>query len=279
MATKSGKTIAIRVETGAQPRKLTKVVGYGHRGFAVLTPYHYSKSGWIGKIPVDYKKVGLTQIPRDDLVGFTAENRVKLSYHADGFAQFSGEIQGKIISGRDPITGEPKGVGLMTQPLSDPIRSGPSFGVVAWGLDDFEELSKGDEAVVFEQEDMYFRSCIPSTANGWLFEVFVFPKRYWAATRKRGSEYRLTMSFRDFEASAANIEMKVIDLPDQEILLAGFVSRTAVSFMSKSGWVLNGPGNGTICGKGHVLTALYPRDAALFQESPSVDRPVTLSES
>jgi hypothetical protein len=57
-------------------------------------------------------------------------------------------------------------------------HTGPSFGVTAWGLDDFDELRDTDDAVVFEPEDIYFRGCTPSTANGWLLEVFVFPKRY-----------------------------------------------------------------------------------------------------
>ena len=273
MGRRSGKTIAIRAEVGAQPRKLTKIIGYGNKGFAVLMPYHRAKSGWVGKMPVDYKQIGLVRISRDDFVAFTAGHRVKLSYHPDGFAQFSGEVQGKIISGRDQNTGEPKGIGLMTQPLSNPIHTGPSFAVVAWGLDDFEELREQDDAIVFELEDTYFRGCTPGTSNGWVLEVFAFPKRYWAATRQRGAEYHLMMSFRGFEASNAVIEMKVIDLPDQDILLAGFISHTAVSFKSTSGWVLNGPGNQNASGKGHVLVSFYPRDAVPLQESSSLDRP------
>ncbi len=272
MGKRSGKTIAIRAGVGAQPRKLTKVIGYGNQGFAVLMPYHRAKSGWVGKIPVDYNKIGRFEVPRDNLVGFTAEHRVKLSYHPDGFVQFSGEVQGKVISGRDPKTGEPKGIGLMTQPLNDPVRTGPSFAVVAWGLDEFEELSKQDDAIVFEPEDMYFRGCTPGRSNGYLLEVFVFPKRYWAATRQCGTEYHLKMSFYGFEASDAVIEMKVIELPDQDILLAGFISHYAPSFMSASGWVLGGPGNRDSSGKGHVLNAFYPRDGARFQESTSLDR-------
>ncbi len=101
-------------------------------------PYHRAKSGWVGKMPVVYKQIGPASISRDDLVAFTAGHRVKLSYHQDWFVQFSGEVQGKIISGRDHNTGEPKGIGLMTQPLSNPIHTGASFAVVAWGLDDFE---------------------------------------------------------------------------------------------------------------------------------------------
>lgn len=272
MGKSNGRTIAVRAGAGARARKLTKVIGYGTQGFAVVMPYHRARSGFVGKIPVDYNSIGPFAVPQEDFIGFTADDRVKLSYHPDGFAQFSGETQGKIISGRDPITGEPKGVGLMTQPLSDPIRTGPSFSVAAWGLEDFEELSETDAAIVFEAEDMYFRSCTPTTANSCVLEVFVFPTHYWAATRQRGNDYVLTMAFHGFEASQCVIEMKVFDLPDQDFLLAGFVSHTAVSFLSKSGWVLGGPGNRDKSGKGHVLMGVYPRDAARFQDSTPLDR-------
>jgi hypothetical protein len=136
----TGRAIAVQTTAGVRPRKLTKVIGYGAGGFAVLTPYHQARSGFVGKIPVDYNKIGSFTIPKHDFIGFTAEDRVKLSYHPDGFVQFSGEVQGKVISGRDPSTGEPKGVGLLTQPLSNPILSGPSFGMTAWGAGRFRRM-------------------------------------------------------------------------------------------------------------------------------------------
>jgi hypothetical protein len=156
------RVIAVQVDDASRPRKLTKIVGYGDRGFAVLTPYHRARKGFVGIMPVDYKKVGELHISDDDVVRFSADEKVKLSYHTDGFAQFSGEVEGTIRSGRDPLTGQPKGVGLRTNPLSDPVRSGPSAGIVAWGLDDFDELEADDDtAVIFRPGDLYFRGCTP----------------------------------------------------------------------------------------------------------------------
>ncbi len=243
-------------------RKLAKVVGYGNQGFAVLTPYHSARSGFVAKIPIDYKKIGEFNVAYDDIVGFDTEHRVKLSYHPDGFVQFSGETKGQVTSGRNEHSGEPKGIGLLTQPLSSPIRSGPSFGITAWGLGDFisHNASPQETDVVFGLEDMYFRGINPRQANAIVLEVFALPLRYWAGVRKRGSDYVLTMAFEDFQASRAAIEMKVIDLPNQEVLLAGFVSHTRVEFGSQSGWVLNGPGNRNDDGIGHVLQAFYPRE-------------------
>ena len=92
-----------------------------------------------------------------DCAGFTTENRAKLSYHADGFAQFSSENPGTIISGRDPNTGEPKGLGIMARPFSNPGTSGPSVGISVWGLEDFEEADQEEKLIVFEPSDFYYR--------------------------------------------------------------------------------------------------------------------------
>jgi hypothetical protein len=277
MAKNVSNTIAVREKLGDSPRKLIKVIGYRNQGFAVVMPYHMVQGGYIGKVPVDYNRRGKYWVRYKDIIGFNAENRVKLSYHPDGFVQFSGEFQGKIISGRDPNTGEPRGIGLMTQPLSDPIRTGPTFGVASWGLYDFEELSDSDDAVIFEPEDMYYRDCKPTKTNGFLLEVFVFPKSYWSAVHKRNLEYILTMLLPSLEAPYASFEMKVLDLPNQDILLAGIMSCVTVTHPSKSGWTLGGPGQRDISGKGYVLSAWYPKPAKLGLDSPSLDRSPDIS--
>jgi hypothetical protein len=257
MSKRAGKTIAIREESGGRPRKITKVVSLGDQGFSVIVPYHRVKTGVVGKMPIDYKRTGLYTIPTADFESFTAEDRVKLSYHSDGFAQFSGENPGKIISGRDPVTGQPKGVGLFTHPLSNPIRSGPSVGITAWGLNNFDELDNDRDALIFEPDDLYYRACTPGTSNGYFVEFFVFPLRYWAGVQKRQNEFILKMMFPGFDASGAIVEMKALDLPGLKVVLAGFVSHTALEYETPSGWTLNGPGNSDAAGKGHVLFASY----------------------
>src|ERR1700677_305009 len=99
-------TIAIRPDGQATfARKITKIIGLNGEGFSVLVPYHRARSGFLFKVPVDPAKVlkpGSSVVPWKACVAFTAEDRVKLSYHSDGFAQFSSEISGRITSGRDP---------------------------------------------------------------------------------------------------------------------------------------------------------------------------------
>src|SRR5436190_17943309 len=112
-------------------RKITKTVPYSDGGFALLVPYHSARVGYLTKMPVDYSKRGEILVERAEIVEYTADDRVKLSYHPDGFVQFSGERAGKIISGRDPDTGEPRGIGVLTNPMREPMASGPNCGMQA----------------------------------------------------------------------------------------------------------------------------------------------------
>jgi hypothetical protein len=264
--------VAIRnPETGCR-HKITKVVGYKEGGFGVLTPYHSARSGYLTITPVDYKKVGEYSVSAQEATAFSVEDRVKLSYHPDGFVQFSGEIGGKVISGKDPTTGLPRGIGLTTKPLSSPVSSGPTFGVTVWGLDDFERVKKGaSNVLVFEEHDWYYRGCNPATATGWFVEFFVFPARYWAAARKSRRGFSLSLSFYGFEASMGVIEMKMIELPNQPVFLAGFASRCRTKFSAPSGWILAGPGEVDATGMGRVLHAFYP-DPGLSTPATPLDR-------
>lgn len=251
-------TIAIRETVDGTARKLTKLIPLSDGGFSVLVPYHKARSGVVFKMPVDYKQLGKFEVPYSCLERFTASNRVKLSYHFDGFAQFSGEGQGKIISGRDLETGEPRGVGLMSSPLDEPVSSGPSFAICASGLVEFDELnedSKG-KSIVFGPDDFYHRSP-PNACNGWLVEGFVFPERYWAAVRFRNSAPFLNMSFMGFEASQGVIEFHVV--PMAGYLIGLFASRIQTGFPVASAWTINGPGYHDAQGLGEVIMASYPQ--------------------
>src|SRR5579862_4789909 len=146
-------TVAIRPVAGKPLYKITKIISLNGGGFSVLTPYHKAHSGFLFKTHISpgmFDKAGLHLMKWTDCAGFTAENRTKLSYHVDGFAQFSSENQGKIVSGRDPNTGEPKGLGTMARPFSDPATSGPSVGISVWGLEDFEIADQKEKLIIFE---------------------------------------------------------------------------------------------------------------------------------
>ncbi len=235
--------------------EILKIVPYRKGGFAVLAPYHKARKGHLLKHPLDYSKRHM-EITRDESVEYSAEDRVKLSLHPDGFVQFSGENPGKIISGRDPRTGEPRGLGIMSRPLSTPINTGPTFGCVAWGAADFESFGGTGkrDVIAFTEEDYYYRGCTPNTWNGYVIEGFVLEERYWGATRRRGEKLALTV-MPMFEAIGAVFELRVVPLPEQPLLLGLMVSRITTEFQSPSGFVLNGPAN---IEESQALAALYP---------------------
>jgi hypothetical protein len=268
-------TIAVRPAAHLQPRKITKIIGLNGNGFSVLVPYHQARSGFLFKMPIDpsLHEPGPHEIRIEDLIKFTAEDRVKLSYHTDGFAQFSGERPGTITSGRDPLTSEPKGLGLMTHPLKSPIWSGPSIAVVAWGMDDFEPAEDGDwPMIIFEPQEFYFRGCVPAEANSWMLSIYALPMNVVPPVRFTRGCAIVDMALERISGGLlAIVQLKLIHLRREKVFLGLFVSRLLTHFPSKSGWSLNGPGNFTRTKKGHVLVAGYPRVGASVEGSEPLD--------
>ncbi len=249
------KTVVVTDSDGVA-RKITKIIPFSDGGVAIMVPYHEANTGWLLKMPVNYGVAGAHLVPIAESTEYSAEDRVKLTYHPSGFVQFSGEKAGKIISGLD--AGKPKGLGIMTNPLSSPISSGPSFGIVAWGLSEFQSFTGGADVLTFSNHEMYHRGCKPGTQNAIAIECFVLPPRYWAGVRQLSSgELKLSMCFRDFEASRAVLDLKVIPLASNSFLgiLANHVT---VGFKPASGFTLNGPGESTAGDVKHVLCAIYP---------------------
>src|SRR3712207_1528938 len=106
---------AIVFEHQGTLRKITKIVPYGSGGFAVLVPYHEARRGHLLKYPVDYQ-IGQMERPFEDATQYSAEDRVNLSLHPDGFVQFSGE---------NPGTSEPRGLGGDVAPFECPRQHRP----------------------------------------------------------------------------------------------------------------------------------------------------------
>lgn len=285
MATKNSVVISLRPTPGASARKLTKVTEYAEGGFAVLAPYHKAREGTVMTNRVDLAAVGVRRITseQEQTEFFSASNRVKLSYHRDGFCQFSGENGRSIISGRDSLTGGAKGVGVQTSPLRNPISSGPTFQLIVWGLDEFDELSTSHAtAMTFEPEDLYFDRHMPSSPDSFLLEALVLPAAHWMGVRRRERDYVLNMAVPHFgrnpKAGFVNvIEWKVFPLQRENVLIAFRMSHLRTSFEGcRSGWQLCGPTeiSKTEPGTGRGLTAWYPK-VLRAPVKASLDRAIT----
>jgi hypothetical protein len=212
-------------------------------------------------------------IPWENTVGFTAEDRVKLSYHRDGFAQFSSESKGRIVSGRDPATGEPKGLGLFTNPLGSPIFSGPSVALTVWGIDDFAETIKSDQTIVFEPGDVYYRGCTPSDATSWVLQIYAFPSRVTPPLQFQDGCALLKVGFEQLNGPIYSVaQFKVVQLPKEEVFLGLLVSRVVTTFPAQSGWAISGPGDCTSARRGYALMAAYPRLGVPIDGRDPLDR-------
>jgi len=261
----------IVIEDGAVRRALFKIQPLPDGGYAVLAPYHDAREGWLARQHVDYRQTD-SRIRLSDMEHFTASDRVKLSHHRDGFVQFSGEVAGTIISGRDAQTGEPRGLAVQSAPIGLPITTGPTFGCVSWGISSFRALPglrRSD--LLFPAADIYYRRCRPDTWNAYLVEGWVFWPPMWAGVH--GDEYnlRLSVGFRNFEGSGANLEFRVIPLRRANCFLGISVHKTRTAFPSASGFQIAGPSDrrrGSTTA--NALIAMYPR----FEETILNARPL-----
>ena len=253
-------TISIEDKPGSKVRAITKVVPYPDGGFAVLAPYHSARKGHLVKVPV-MNYVGTRCTPLDEMVEYTADDRVKLSIHPDGFVQFSGENPKKIVSGRHP-NGKPKGIGLFTKPLSRPIMTGPTFGLTVWGLNDFREAKpKHGTLGLFTEEDFYPNRIRMSELDdfqapprpGFFIEAFVLPRFYQTGIGSWNGKRILPLIFDNFQHSTRLFRLRVFSLLGQPVFLGVMVSRALLHFSASSGFILSGPTDSV-----HALMAVYP---------------------
>lgn len=123
--------------TGEMCRKLCRIWIGADGSYYVAAPYHSARRASIMVSTAYYERRRSTMTTESQVtVGLLDDDhrRLKLSHHPDGFAQFSGE---GIVSGRYE-NGDPKGIGIMSFPLSDPPRTGGSFACAILGLEEYE---------------------------------------------------------------------------------------------------------------------------------------------
>lgn len=230
-------TITISDEN--EEKKIAKIISLSDGGFAFTVPYHISKTGYLFTSKIDYRKNEQDMKPIKD---YTASDRVKLSMHIDGFVQFSGENQHKIISGRDEF-GMAKGLGYLTSPLTHPIASGPTVALTTWGLHDYinmGDVKKGEDKICFGQSDIYYKD-FPTECNGYLIECFVFPNSSLKGIRKDEKGFYADMWFTNFEFSRVIMRMRIMFMKSKIYFLGILVSKIKIFDSGPSGYVLCAP--------------------------------------
>jgi hypothetical protein len=169
----------------------------------------------------------------------------------------------KIISGIDPGTGRPKGLGVRSSPLDMPTWSGPAVSITVWGIDEYL-TTKDDtgETIVYEPDECYYRRCSPDDANGWILTFHTFLKRPPLPIRYRNNVPFLHVAAESGPFSPLHfiVEYRLIDIPGP-VVLGLNLNRVVAQVEPKSGWMLGGPsepgGEGSTMR--YCLVAVYPR--------------------
>lgn len=227
-------------------RKLTRIVPYPlpDGGFGVMVPYHKAGKGLLFKARVHDTIAGLVRLPPPARISrYIASNSVKLSFHSDGATQFSTmDHKNKIISGRDPVTGEFKGLGIMSRPFTNPVWSGPTFSIVAWGLSQFEVCKPGSEDIIFTAAEMinpYLRS---AKQDAICLEAYILSRAKPTASTTDFPGYRAIMRYYNSKLAVfGSREIRLIALHNEEALVGVHVAKFPNIFRSRSGYRIASP--------------------------------------
>lgn len=274
-----GTTInLIRSDSDGSRRAITKIIPMTD-GFSLLVPYHSAKSCYLMKSPVDYSK-GLDLVPLNSCVTCEASNRVKLSIHFPGFAQFSGENSQLIISGRDPGTGVPRGLGIANDRPFD-IRSGPVAGLGIWGISDFREVRNSKAQINLFEAKSILRDHPAGSVIELYIEVWMIPRHYRVMIADYLGQPMIRMVLPQFSGLEFPQDLYVVDLPNQSHFLGIQLIRCRRTHGNRddgddvdyppSGFTLSGPAALDEHGQYWSLGAFFPRPEA-FPSCRNLDR-------
>jgi hypothetical protein len=261
-------TLVVREADAAY--RVAKFLPLKDGGFAITTPYHRARSGSLFKHPTT-ERTGSFETEVSQMTPFVASDRVKLSYHVDGFVQFSGEDSSKIVSGRDEH-GRPKGLGLMARPLAAPVETGPCAGCSVWGLAEFEAWKPraSEGAIVFHADEDFYTEPEDRDADqrrrqpGYTFSLFVLPPALLEAAiggYDTGDEIDVPIPMNIYHRQRP-FRVKLVRLTTHTTL-GVIAKRQEFGWENPSGFQLASPGDGQ-----HVMFAMYP---SMPMEGTSID--------
>ena len=215
----------------------------------IFFPYCKEKNAHIIQHTHKYKGgtsvIEMSQITKEYLVNETT----KLSIHKSGFAQLSGN---NIKSGIDKKTGKPKGIGVFSSPLENPVRSGPTFGFGCWGLNNGFELldnrKKNTQYIILEKEKGDFterKFDKNEKLNQYSLEFFIFPKQANTYVYEYNNEPFINHIIGNYlHAPGARFAHPVLDLNNFNGVIAVFPALVWTRFADEAatGFNIDSPG-------------------------------------
>jgi hypothetical protein len=156
-------------ESKTKRYKLCRILLTSDGSYFVTCPYHESNLVSLMKRTFNFPnpKARSNDAPLEYGLVDDDDHRLKLSHHPDGFVQFSGN---GILSGRNS-DGTPKGIGLMSWPLSRPT-AGPACAVTILNPQAFKKAGPAEPTdIIFRADDLYQTD----NDNGLAIELYYFP--------------------------------------------------------------------------------------------------------
>ena len=238
-------------------RKITKIVPYKipDGGFAIMLPYHRARQGYLFKLQVSDSISGAILTKSKIVDEYTASERIKLSFHSNGFTQFSSVSGNTILSGLDQKTGKIKGLGIMAKPFSTPVWSGSAFWIGIWGLDSFEKATPGLKDICFTSADLSRRGILSNQTNCVFLQGYLV-KPNLLRVHGKFPDIRCVENLWD-QAYGKKMpkQLRVIALHSNEVVLMIEAYRFRGSYPTPSGYIMCSPRDA----HDHSINAIYPR--------------------
>jgi len=226
-------------------RKVAKVEPYRDGGWALIPAFRpmLHPGFLLVEIPTDYSRAGVMHVPRASLLReYRSAQGVKLSIHGAGFVQFSRVGSEGLLSGVDPGTHRARAFGLQSRPTTDPPRSGPMFGLTAWGLADYPVLQTTRPVAVVVGDDWQYLEDpdLDIERNGVALEFWPLPRSALPQARRIGDLTILNGGTHPYYADQ-RVDFVVLDTGNPLMILGLVATVCATQWEAPSGVSMGGP--------------------------------------
>lgn len=226
-------------------------------GFSIGVPYISIPSGLVGKIEYNYQNTNSIQ-PLDAERFFRVTRRVKLSFHSDGFVQFSSGDAKPIVSGYCSLLSKPKGVGLKA-PAPVKVSSGPLFGLVVQGLSSFDVRDKEQAEIIGDEDLWYHPDFSKTTDTAYRLEFFMLNQEDMRKSYSENGNRYIQKELPFASRIKFLFKLRVLEFPNLPYGLGLIVSPISPdSSVDGACYKVSGPGCNDGEGKYFGIFAWYP---------------------